>query len=103
MLLMLDLPKKCYNHEKMKIYGLDFTSAPSLKKPITYAQCRLDEDGLFLERLGCLTSFDEFESFLSQPGPWTAEWIFHLASRVRSSKTSAGRKHGRTMSVLFPG
>jgi hypothetical protein len=56
----------------MKIYGVDFTSAPSLKKPITYAQCRLDEDSLVLESLECLTSFDEFEAFLRQSGPWIA-------------------------------
>src|SRR5215216_6374787 len=56
----------------MKIYGLDFTSAPNSKKAITYAQCHLTEKGLVLERLGCLTSFDEFEGFLMQPGPWVA-------------------------------
>jgi len=60
----------------MKIYGVDFTSAPSLKKPITYAQCRLEEDGLFLESLGCLASFDEFEEFLHQSGPWIAGMDF---------------------------
>jgi hypothetical protein len=60
----------------MKIYGVDFTSAPSRKKPITYAQCRLEEDCLFLETLGCLASFDEFETFLSQPGPWIAGMDF---------------------------
>jgi hypothetical protein len=52
------------------------TSAPSLKKPITYAQCELNEDRLFLESLGCLTSFDEFETLLSQPGPWIAGMDF---------------------------
>jgi hypothetical protein len=56
----------------MKIYGLDFTSAPSSKKAITYAQCILSEKGLFLESLGRLKSFDEFEQFLRQPGPWVA-------------------------------
>lgn len=60
----------------MKIYGIDFTSAPNLKKPITYAQCRLQEDCLFLESLGCLASFDEFETFLSQPGLWIAGMDF---------------------------
>jgi hypothetical protein len=60
----------------MKIYGLDFTSAPSLKKPITYAQCGLDEDDLFMESLGCLTSLAEFETFLSQSGPWIAGMDF---------------------------
>ena len=56
----------------MRIYGIHFTSAPSSKKAITYAQCTLSEQGLFLERLGRLTSFDEFEHFLKQPGPWVA-------------------------------
>jgi hypothetical protein len=56
----------------MKIYGIDFTSAPNSKKAITYAQCSLSEKGLFLEALGRLTSFDEFEYFLRQPGPWVA-------------------------------
>jgi Protein of unknown function (DUF429) len=56
----------------MKIYGIDFTSAPSSKKAITYAQCILSEKGLLLEILGRLTSFDEFETFLGQGGPWVA-------------------------------
>jgi hypothetical protein len=54
----------------MKIYGLDFTSAPSSRKAINIAQCTLSERGLFLESLGRLTSFDGFEDFLRQPGPW---------------------------------
>ena len=60
----------------MKIYGVDFTSAPSLKKAITYAECRLDENHLVLEHLRRLTSFDEFENFLKQPGPWMAGMDF---------------------------
>jgi hypothetical protein len=60
----------------MKIYGIDFTSAPSSKKAITYAHCTLSEQGLFLERLGRLTSFNEFEDFLRQPSPWVAGMDF---------------------------
>jgi hypothetical protein len=56
----------------MKIYGIDFTSAPSSKKAITIAECNLSEKGLFLESLGRLTSFNEIEHFLRQPGPWAA-------------------------------
>ena len=56
----------------MKIYGVDFTSAPSSKKAIAYAQCTFSEKGLSLERLGRLTSFEEFEGFLREPGPWVA-------------------------------
>jgi len=54
----------------MKIYGLDFTSNPGLKKSITCAQCWLDDDVLSLESSIHITSFDEFEQFLRQPGPW---------------------------------
>jgi len=56
----------------MNIYGLDFTSVPSHKKPITCAQCRMDGDGLYLESTGTLTSFEAFDAFLARPGPWTA-------------------------------
>ena len=60
----------------MKIYGIDFTSAPSPKKAITYARCTLSEKGLALEQIGRLTSFDEFEDFLGQRGPWVAGMDF---------------------------
>jgi hypothetical protein len=65
-----------YFNNMMKIFGLDFTSAPSLKKPITYAQCRLNEDCLSLETLGGMASFYEFETFLCQSGPWIAGMDF---------------------------
>ncbi len=60
----------------MKIYGLDFTSSPRPQKAITYAQCHLSEKVLSLECLGRLTSFDEFEDFLREPGPWVAGMDF---------------------------
>ncbi len=56
----------------MKIFGVDFTSVPSSKKPITAVQCRLDENGLFLDNSIPIRSFDEFENFLQQAGPWVA-------------------------------
>jgi hypothetical protein len=60
----------------IKIHGIDFTSVPGPKKAITWVQCRLDEDGLFLESFESLTSFDAFENFLQQPGPWAAGMDF---------------------------
>ncbi|MGE5377819.1 MAG: DUF429 domain-containing protein [Bacteroidota bacterium] len=56
----------------MRIFGIDFTSAPGRKKAITYAQCRLAHKRLALEELGSLASFGEFEDFLRKPGPWMA-------------------------------
>lgn len=60
----------------MKIYGIDFTSAPHPKKAIVFAECRLSDEGLLLERLWTLTSFTEFDAFLRQPGPWVAGFDF---------------------------
>ena len=63
-------------HQPIKIFGVDFTSAPSTKKAITCVQCWLDEDGLFLEQFSRITSFDEFENFLRELGPWVAGMDF---------------------------
>lgn len=56
----------------MQIYGLDFTSAPNPKKPITCAKCRLAGGALYLEAITALESFPTFERFLAEPGPWVA-------------------------------
>ncbi len=62
--------------KQMRIYGLDFTSAPSLRKPITCVRCRLDEKVLQLETFDALASFDAFEALLAEPGPWVAGMDF---------------------------
>ena len=60
----------------MKIYGLDFTSAPNHKKPITCAVCNLQDTRLRV--LDCLelTSFEDFEALLGADGPWLAALDF---------------------------
>ncbi|MBP1804968.1 DUF429 domain-containing protein [Rubellimicrobium aerolatum] len=60
----------------MRIYGIDFTSAPSRRKPICVAVCRLDGDRLIFERMGRLASLDAFEAALQEPGPWVAGFDF---------------------------
>jgi len=54
----------------MRVYGLDFTSAPGPGKPLTVAVCALDGDTLRLERLQRLAGLEGFESLLDSPGPW---------------------------------
>ena len=56
----------------MRVYGLDFTSAPSKRKPITCAVCELKEDLLTVESLDVFTNFGQFEAFLIRHGPWVA-------------------------------
>ena len=48
----------------MKIFGLDFTSAPGSKKPITAAVCDLNDELLRVNEILRLDSFTAFESFL---------------------------------------
>lgn len=56
----------------MRIFGIDFTSAPSRKKPIAVAEGDLKKGTLIIHQIHLLKSFDEFESFLRQKGPWVA-------------------------------
>jgi Protein of unknown function (DUF429) len=56
----------------MNIYGLDFTSSPTSKKPITLATAIADGDRLQIERVDPLSSFEQFSGFLHSSGPWVA-------------------------------
>jgi hypothetical protein len=60
----------------MKIFGVDFTSAPSRKKPITSAACDLHETLLTVNDCLNLPSFAEFDAFLHSSGPWVAALDF---------------------------
>jgi hypothetical protein len=57
----------------VRIYGIDFTSAPSARKPIACARCRYEDGGvLAVEALTPLADFAAFEGLLAGPGPWVA-------------------------------
>jgi len=60
----------------MKIFGIDFTSAPSRKKPITCAACDLQERLLTVNDCLKFPNFDEFDAFLHSDGPWVAALDF---------------------------
>lgn len=62
--------------EPATLYGLDFTSAPRRRKPITVARCRLEGDRLRWEAFEDLEDFSAFEAFLERPGPWLAAMDF---------------------------
>ncbi len=59
-------------HESKTIFGIDFTSAPSERKPITCARARFDGCSLVLEDLIHLHDFASFEAVLNTHGPWVA-------------------------------
>lgn len=60
----------------MRIYGVDFTSAPRRAKPITVACGLSSGDALHLEKIEKLENFQEFEAFLRRPGPWVGGFDF---------------------------
>ncbi len=60
----------------MHVYGLDFTSSPARRKPITCAYCELNDTVLTVKSCLKLTSFSEFEAFLRSNGPWLAAFDF---------------------------
>ena len=54
----------------LHVYGIDFTSAPGPRKPITCAHATLTGDLLTFEHLHRWTEFDTFERHLRSDGPW---------------------------------
>jgi signal transduction histidine kinase len=55
----------------MKIVGIDFTSIPSLEKPLPCIHGTFNKNqGLILERMELFTDFHQFESFIGQNGTW---------------------------------
>ncbi len=67
----------------MHIYGLDFTSAPRPQKPITCAECALEDGTLHVRDFTELADFAQFEAFLRRPGPWVAGLDFPFGQPAR--------------------
>jgi hypothetical protein len=53
-----------------RLIGVDFTSAPTRRKPIVIARGRLDGRLLRLEAIEPLLDFQAFSAALAAPGPW---------------------------------
>ena len=54
------------------VAGVDFTSRPTRRKPITVALGRLSRQVVRLERIETHASFEGFAQWLRTPGPWVA-------------------------------
>jgi hypothetical protein len=55
---------------RVEIYGLDFTSAPTTRKPLVAVGCALEGRVLRVESTEVLRGFEGFEGFLESGGPW---------------------------------
>ncbi|TMH88460.1 MAG: DUF429 domain-containing protein [Betaproteobacteria bacterium] len=60
----------------MKIFGVDFTSAPCRRKPITVAAGRMKGMTLVIHAIERLETFNAFEAMLARPGPWVGGFDF---------------------------
>lgn len=56
----------------VKIFGIDFTSRPGPRKPITCCHALLHADRLIVGRVERLVDFTGFEARLASPGAWIA-------------------------------
>jgi hypothetical protein len=59
-----------------RLIGVDFTSAPTAKKPITVARGSLHGKSVTLQRVDALPAFPAFEALLCEPGPWVGVFDF---------------------------
>ena len=77
----------------MKIYGLDFTSAPSRRKPLIALGCALEGETLRVDGSEEMTDFAGFEKFLDKPGPWVCGMDFPFG-QPRSLVSALGWPEG---------
>lgn len=60
----------------MKLMGVDFSCAPSRRKPITVARGERHGATLRLERVDALPTLAGYEQLLAEPGPWLGGFDF---------------------------
>lgn len=59
-----------------QVIGVDFTSAPTRRKPITVAHGQVAAGVVRLERVDAHASFESFAHWLAAPGPWVGAFDF---------------------------
>lgn len=69
--------------DSITILGIDFTSAPTPRKPITCARTRFDGEVLRFDDLVRWDSFARFEAALATPGRWVAGFDFPFGQSRR--------------------
>ncbi len=85
----------------MKIYGLDFTSAPNKRKPLVIVGSQLEGSVLHVESTEEMMSFEEFEKFLEGSGTWVCGMDFPFGQPRALIEHSAGPSLGKATSEKF--
>lgn len=71
----------------MKVLGIDFTSRPSRRKPITCVHCTLQDDALRMQSFEEWHGYESFELALAKPGPWIVGIDFPFGQARRFIET----------------
>ena len=71
----------------MRVLGIDFSSRPTRRKPITCVECLLDGEQLQFQDLTAWPGFDGFEQALRRSGPWIAGIDFPFGQARRFIET----------------
>jgi hypothetical protein len=66
----------CADPAGLPLIGVDFSCAPSRRKPITVARGRIERGLLRLEVVDALPSLGDFEALLQAAGPWLGAFDF---------------------------
>lgn len=77
------------NPAPLRLLGVDFTSAPRRRKPITVARGHVDAGLLRFDGLEELPSFAAFEALLREPGPWLGAFDFPFGLPRRFAEAHA--------------
>ena len=67
----------------MRVIGVDFTSTPSRRKPVTAVAGTLDGTTLRIDTLETFAELAGFEALLARPGPWIAGCDFPFGQARR--------------------
>ena len=67
----------------MKIYGIDFTSRPSKRKPLVSVEARLEGDALAFVDIREWSDFSDLRACLTSPGPWVAGLDFPFGQSAK--------------------
>ena len=73
--------------KSMKVLGIDFTSRPARRKPITCLQAELKSGTLHARKLETWVTYAAFEEALAQPGSWIAGLDFPFGQARRFIET----------------
>jgi hypothetical protein len=86
----------------LRILGIDFTSSPRRRKPLTCLQCTLEDGVLEAGELEELASFEPLECALRKPGPWIAGLAASILGPSRSDSRCCSRRPAGTLLCYSP-